>query len=789
MESALYSSKLYSHEDKALEEHLVNVAHIAVQNLFSAPEDIFKHYGKDILFRLVKVCALCHDIGKATSYFQEYLFAPSSVRDRLKGKEETHHGLLSAIAAYFAAMAEFQSGAFKGDEGIFLPFIAFLAVRRHHGNFMDVMNEAILSEKEKSVLLRQVESIDDSKLAIVSKSLRQAGLNVDITAANLKEWITSFPDELRRLRMRLRKLQKVQDVEPYILTNFVFSLLIDADKSEVTIGKNVERPNVDLGKYVVGKYKTNMDIRDSWINRLRQQAYNEVLSVPVDLNAKIMSINLPTGLGKTLTSLAFAFKLRKQIQSTKGYTPRIIYSLPFLSIIEQNAEIIERVLAVSGFDVDNSLLLKHHHLSDVRYRKEQEEFEIDDAKILIEGWNSEIVVTTFVQLFHTLLSNKNHDLRKFHRLSGSIIILDEVQSIPTHYWLLVGELFKKLIQELDIYVIFVTATEPLIFSRNEVTCLVNREFYFNSMDRVTVIPRLEESSTLEEFVEKIELQNDKNYLFILNTINSAKTLYELLKEKTGEEIAYLSTHVVPYERLERIKLMKAGKVRLAVTTQVVEAGVDIDFDVVYRDLAPLDSINQAAGRCNRNGMRKGEVIVVSLKGEKRTYASYVYDSVLLDITKKILQVRDFVSEKGFLNIIEEYYIQVQTKKSNDLSRELLEAVYRMKYESVDGTRCIKDFKLIEEDYPKFDVFIELNEEAQQIWKRYTEIKEIKDLFERRLHFSRIKADFYKYTVSVPQKIQNIPPVVKDFLCVSNNTLNEYYDKYTGFITKGVTAIW
>ncbi|MBM7582844.1 CRISPR-associated endonuclease/helicase Cas3 [Caldicoprobacter guelmensis] len=789
MENALYSSELYSHEDKVLEEHLINVADIAVQNLYSAPDHIFKHYSKDILLRLVKVCALCHDIGKATLYFQEYLFASGSIKNKLKGKEETHHGLLSAIAAYFAAKAEFQGDTFKSDEGIFLPFIAFLAVRRHHGNFMDVMNEAILSEREKSVLLRQVESIDDLKLAVVNKSLRQAGLKVDITVVRLKEWVISFPDELRRLRMGLRKLEKARDIEPYILTNFVFSLLIDADKSEVTIGKNVERPNVDLGEYVVDEYKTTMEIKDSWLNSLRQQAYHEVLSAPVDLNAKIMSINLPTGLGKTLTSLAFAFKLRRQIQSTKGYTPRIIYSLPFLSIIEQNAEIIERVLAVNGFDVDNSLLLKHHHLAEVRYRKEQQEFEIDDAEILIEGWNSEIVVTTFVQLFHTLLSNKNHDLRKFHRLSGSIIILDEVQSIPTRYWLLIGELFKKLIQELDTYVIFVTATEPLIFSRNDISCLVNREFYFNSMDRVTIVPRLEESLTLEEFVERIELQNDKSYLFILNTINSAKTLYELLKEKTGEEIAYLSTHVVPYERLERIKLMKAGKVRLAVTTQVVEAGVDIDFDVVYRDLAPLDSINQAAGRCNRNGMRKGEVIVVSLKDERRSYASYVYDSVLLDITRKILQGRDFVAERDFLNIIEEYYVQVQAKKSNDLSRELLEAVYKMKYESVDGTRCIADFKLIEEDYPKVDVFVELNEEAKQIWQRYIQIKEIKDLFERRLHFSRIKADFYKYTVSVPQKMQNIPPAVKDFLYVSNNTLNEYYDKNTGFITKGVTAIW
>jgi len=252
MESALYSSELYSHEGKLLEEHLVNVADIAIQNLDQTPDDIFKYYGKHTLSKLIRVCALCHDIGKATSYFQEYLFAPASIKDKLKNKDETHHGLLSAIAAYFAAKAEFEKDNLpKGDKGDFLPLIAFLSVRRHHGDFIDVMNEVILNEKEKGVLLRQVDSIQETKLALVNERLRQAGLNIDITTSHLKEWVLAFQDELRHWRMKLRKLERMKDIEPYILTNFVFSLLIDADKSEVTVGKNVERPDVDLGANVV----------------------------------------------------------------------------------------------------------------------------------------------------------------------------------------------------------------------------------------------------------------------------------------------------------------------------------------------------------------------------------------------------------------------------------------------------------------------------------------------------------------------------------------------------------
>ena len=145
--------------------------------------------------------------------------------------------------------------------------------------------------------------------------------------------------------------------------------------------------------------------------------------------------------------------------------------------------------------------------------------------------------------------------------------------------------------------------------------------------------------------------------------------------------------------------------------------------------------------------------------------------------------------KEFLQTIDEYYVQVQAKKSNDISRGILEAVYKMKYESVDDSTCIADFKLIKEDYPKISVFIELNDEAKYIWQRYVEIKGIKDLFQRRLHFSRIKADFYKYVISVPMETNNIPPEVAGFRYVANNMLDEYYHKNTGFMTQGVMALW
>lgn len=791
MVSELSSSKLYSHPNKLLEDHLLNVARISTHNLIASPVKNIYNYDKSILHQLVKTCGLCHDIGKSTDYFQKYLFADEKDKKKFKAMPETQHGLLSAVVAFYAAKTEFvENEDLQSEEKAFLSFAAFWIVRKHHGNLEDIIDEAAISDSDRAVLEKQIKSINETRLSILTDKLKLAGLKQSLTKSIMLEWVNLIGDELKKLRRRFRKLEREKSISPYLLINYIFSLLIDADKSEVVLHDVPKRKPLILKHNLVDEYKAKLSFEKSNLNNLREEAYREVLSQDLNLDERVYSINLPTGLGKTFTSFAFALKAREEIRDKKGYAPRIIYSLPFLSIIEQNAKEIENILRAGGFKVTTDLLLKHHHLSEIYYKQEENEFEKDEAKILIEGWNSEIIVTTFVQLFHTLLSNKNRSLRKFHRLSGSIIILDEVQSIPFKYWLVVKETLKQLMEELDSYVVFVTATEPLIFDRKEVVSLVQREKYFSVLNRVIIKPQCQTALTIEEFAQNINFEPDKNYLFILNTINSAKALYELLKTKIKEEeMIFLSTHIVPKERLDRIELMKNKKVKAAVTTQLVEAGVDIDFDVVYRDFAPLDSINQSAGRCNRNDTEQGEVIVVRLKDDRRQYSSYIYDNVLLDITGKILEKNDCIKEMDFLNIVNSYYKTMQERMASDKSRDLLNALYKMKYDSCDGTPSVMDFRLIEETYPKIDTFIEIDNDARQIWKEYLKIKEIVNLFERRLEFNQIKADFYKYVISVPATVDNIPPEVAGFRYVNFESLDNYYDSETGFRCEGVAPIW
>ncbi len=781
--NALCSSDFFSHPDKLLADHLTSVAKMGSTELLKKPMEVIYGYSIEELATLIEFCGFCHDMGKSTRYFQRYLFAPKREKNHLKTMSETHHGFLSAIITFYCV------NQYCNDE--FLAYLSFLVVKRHHGNFRNVIDESKISEKEIEVLKTQVDSIDICIFDEMVKVLHSRGFKGDLSAINLPYWITAFPDDMRKCRHTLRRLGKRQDIMPYMLLNFLFSILIDADKCDAVFSKSIDRPCVDMDESIVDTYKSTFLSSKTKIDMLREEAYREIVNTDIDLSERIYSINLPTGLGKTLSSLAFALKLRERVAESKDYVPRIIYSLPFLSIIEQNGREYEKVLKASKVSTKTNVLLKHHHLTDISYDDGESEFDTNEAKFLIEGWNGEIVVTTFVQFFHTLMSNRNSALRKFHKISGSIILLDEIQSIPTKYWALMEELFKTLAYEFECYIVFITATDPYIIGRDECISLTDSKKYFTNknLDRVVLKPLLERDMYLEEFIDSIEFQADKSYMFVLNTISCAKHFYTLLRGKVdSSEIAFLSTHVVPKERLSRIEGMKDKKYRFAVTTQLIEAGVDIDYDVVYRDFAPLDSINQTAGRCNREGESKGEVYIVSLRDENQRYASYIYDSVLLDITRNLL-VQDSIAEEEFLNLIEEYYSHVKNRKSYDESRKLLDAVYKLKYTSIDGSPCIADFRLIDDDIPRIDVFVELDDYAEKLWKMYMGLKDIYSPIERKIKFDSFKANFYQYIISVPATVENFPVLNEGFGYINKAGKSDYYDPVTGYICEDRVLIW
>jgi len=743
MEKTSYSYKLKSHPNKTLKEHLENVLNIIVEEIEYKKLNI--NYSSDNIRNLVKVVALSHDFGKATAFFQEYL-------DNKKRTDKTNHSDISSLFAYFLAKK-------MNIEPGFLPY---WVVRRHHGNLQDLESEK--ADDYSSLYSEKIDHLNIEELKRIFNELWPEA-NISEVLSNLKKTIKDdeFYDYIYESGDEIDG-----KIDNYFLINYIFSLLIDSDKLDAAIGKietikdlknsirNVSLPDaVDI-------HKTNQEFNaDHPINNIRDKIYEsaEKYLDHIDLEKKIYSLNVPTGTGKTFTGINFALKLKDLIYLKQKFNPKIIYCLPFTSIIDQNYSVIEDILYSNNINPTNEIILKHHHLSDLEYKAGDDTFDIDKSLLLTESWMSSIIITTFAQFFSSFISNRNRSLKKFHNMTNAIVILDEIQSIPYKYWTLINQTFKTFAQQYNTYFILVTATMPMIFKPDEIEeILPEKKIYFQSdhLNRITLTGDVEKrylSDFIQDFSDELLNEySDKSILAIFNTIKSSQVVFQhihnLFEEDDNTSVLYLSTSILPVERQNIIKTIKDKDKRLIViSTQVVEAGVDIDLDVVYRDIAPLDSLFQAAGRCNRNaeGNEKGIVKLVNLCDKKtdKQYARYIYSETQLEATLKLFVEKESYSEKEFLNLAEEYYNNIVA--SQDKSYNYLEYICNLEYSKLGN------FNLIDNQLIACDFYIELNDDAIDLMQQFNCIQEIRNPIERKNAFLKIRKDFYKYVISVRLK--------------------------------------
>jgi len=572
--------------------------------------------------------------------------------------------------------------------------------------------------------------------------------------------------------------------------NFLFSLLIYADKTEVIVGKPIKRilPQ-DVENFVIN-YKNNVFSSKNTdnLNLLREEAFNTAFENLAKANSsKILSLNLPTGAGKTLTVLNIALNLYNKDENIK----RIIYALPFTSIIDQTEKVVKDIFEKNCYNPDDFITV-HHHLAEAKIKNDESYIEGDRAEFLIENWDKPLILTTFWQLFHSIISNKNSQLRKFHNISNSAIILDEAQTIPYKYWHLTEVVFKKLTELFNCKIIFLTATMPLIFDKDKLYPLIPdnaRNEFFSAFSRYKILPLNDlQNLTTCELIERasydIKQNIDKSFLFVFNTIKSSIRFYRPLKERFPQkEFIYLSSNILPVDRKERIKQIRENSEgKIVISTQVIEAGVDIDMDIVYRDFAPLDSIIQTAGRCNRNNKKDtGTVKLFKLKNEKDKYDySYIYKGLPLEATNTLFQDKKEIEEKDMLQLIDEYFHIIKSKKSDNESASIINAMKQLNYEDIS-----REFKLIDE-IPSFSMFFEINDAASNLLAKFCEIAKIDDRFKRKNEFLKIKSQFYQYVLSVKltndtksyyldlEEIGGIKIVRKDLI-------ESIYDKETGLI--------
>ena len=267
-------------------------------------------------------------------------------------------------------------------------------------------------------------------------------------------------------------------------------------------------------------------------------------------------------------------------------------------------------------------------------------------------------------------------------------------------------------------------------------------------------------------------------------MKSSQQVYRHLRNKLPEHsLIYLSTMVTPKERLRRINIVKEKRDPVVVvSTQLVEAGVDIDMDVVYRDMAPMDSVVQAAGRCNRNfGETRGQVYLVNLVDKRPLYTYiYGYASVLVNRTCRILD-QSRIPESGFRQLVNRFYRLVKDGVSRDQSRKILKHLQMMEFSD------LKEFKLIAEDYPKVDVYMEDDGEAAEIWKEYRSVKDIKDWKERRTRYLKIKRQLLEHVISVPESYRNQVAWTEEGGMGHITSEDGLYDAEIGFIRDQPTS--
>ena len=405
----------------------------------------------------------------------------------------------------------------------------------------------------------------------------------------------------------------------------------------------------------------------------------------------IFRLTVPTGGGKTIASLAFALS-----HGVTQHLERVIYVIPYTSIIEQNADVFRRILGGEN-------VLENH--CNVDYESSEE---LRSMQFASENWDKPVVVTTNVQFFESLFASKSSRCRKLHNIANSVIIFDEAQMLPLDYMKPCTAIMEELVQNYGCSLLLCTATQPALTS-----------FFQEGANIRELCPRMEEQF---RFFERVKFRNIGNVteeelqaklseeiqsLCIVNTRKRAQSLYQGLK---GDGVYHLSTTMYPKHRrriLETIReRLQNGEKCVVISTSLVEAGVDLDFQAVYRQLAGIDSMIQAAGRCNREGKRSADESSVYLfQFEERDKSPGQRQQ--LDVAKNLLAEGWDVSD---LNCTEEYFKRLYHARGTSLDKKrIMEAFSKRIFRF---TEVGKEFHLIQEQTKT--ILVKREEEAKQL---------------------------------------------------------------------------
>ncbi|WP_165209877.1 CRISPR-associated helicase Cas3' [Streptococcus tangpeifui] len=661
---------------QSLEEHSFNVANKAREDADSIGQG-------DLLFLL----GLYHDLGKADQKFQ----------DKLTKNPAMHVDHSYAGAKYLFEKIKIGLSAKGVDKAARLQFndIIAYAISAHHGMFdiyyydeeanqynynklrnritkqmsdyhfdSDVKNYATFLELKLKDYGYQ--DLDDLILKAF-ENYQEATSKLDCRDSSEEAYYQSC---FVRLYLSLLKNADILD------TINAYGLLINPLKRSEKI-----KLNESYLKSIEEKYRS-FSHPTTKLNVIRTQIADRVKNRGESDSTGIYRLDLPTGAGKTNLSMRYAFHQMVNQNKTKFF-----YITPFLSVLEQNAAEIRKVIGDAG--------VLEHHSNVIRQVNDNDEKETLMSDYLIDSWDSQVVLTSMVQFFQTLFKTKSSNIRRFSSLIDSVLILDEVQSLPIEVTTLFNLTMNFLNKVMNTTIVLCTATQPAYDS----AAINHRIVYGGKNDESTDIVDLtrdekevfsrtelrkfdenDQNSKLSDLVDFV-LENNESTLAVFNTKKTVDKFYTLLEELTERPIYQLSTNMCAQHRLDIISEMKQQLKDdlpiICISTQLIEAGVDVDFNRVIRSYAGIDSIVQASGRCNREGKRNtGQVTLVNLTNEEENISSLKEIKAKKDATEYILHKISSPIDTSLLNrdFFEYYYANNQDSMDYPLEHDS-ESVY------------------------------------------------------------------------------------------------------------------
>lgn len=770
-----------SHSEKYLQDHL--------QGVMAKVKYRTENLPTTLNLKLAEIAALFHDLGKINPHFQR----------KLKGEkvnEYSSHAYLSAYAfGNFCSLNNKKLASWTNRNEQIHSLLALIA--RHHGNLPDFENRILNVDETKRLadFLLTNPHLPISEFLHEFKNYGSFAGFIEPHEQFTLDCSTDFQDKLFKAKL-VEKFNK-QPLEFFLETQFCFACLLEADKRDA--GNNEDYNRRDLReKYFEANFgrkideKLNSFTNKNPLNDLRTAMRVESvagLREKLSEEKRVFTLSAPTGAGKTMMLLALA----KEILA-KDSSLSVIYALPFLSITEQVEKICREIFDDNVLRIDSRA--ENRTIQELQKKLDDEQTDENVKRLLQENFTETtfdhpFIVTTFVQVFEALLSNRNATLLRLPNFSKAVFLIDEIQALPYRLYSFFTALLDEFCRQFDSYAIISTATMPhLNFSEQQTeTYIAGRKLFFNYktpeellnaskyfgekvFNRYRIARLLQENFTVSDLAQHIKTQNE-SCLVILNTIDDTKHLYDLLSENYSlKECVLLNTHFTLEDRRLKIeycqKRLDNKEKIILISTQLIEAGVDIDFPTVYRDFCPLPSLIQSAGRCNRNGkLDLGKVFFFALR--KSETGKFSSELVYRDEAKGFLKycrdkLPEMITEAKLFEIQKDFF-------KTEIGEYLKFGVHNQYGEELDFVKLINKaafeqlgkFKLIDERQfgCEFRYYISKEPDGEfEELKRLSEIRNTRDYKQAMEKRSRIETQLRKMSariVTIRVRDENFAP--------------------------------